>query len=614
MNSTDLNTSHQVVEDTIFYRIEIVLFLSDSFPPENLFSEGNDSDTYTGSSEDTTPSASTALTTPETLSEDKQSVYSSNPPSILSEYEAESDLTIPDDESSDEDDAGSVNGTTNNPLGNVTFLEGLVQVFTAIGLHNGLLTGPLPPLQPQAPGTFAPPSTPVTGPVSQPVGGGIDDLGSVIAQSAHLAHLAAPAGAGTPVSAYNYDGGASSVSSLGISDSESDPGAEGAGCPVDDGSRSGSDVSPESPAHPPNFPVLAGILDGPGSDAAPAASPARRSNLNAASAPFVPSGTFAGPSSAPGPQEPPSHPQGQGGGSASYTPDLDIYAVGSNGYSNALPVLAPEYALGEAMSWEAACPLGVSEARKAQVRASPLFQSHGKGYGVGDYGGGQGQVLGGVSGYHRSGYGGEFAAGEYASQSEPESGFYGSGAGGYRPAEEPQSGYESGFNGLGLDGRYARGYVQPGLLSGFDGSGDYTVRAYVQRPDGTYAVVYHAPEYPPQPAPARRYAVSGEGRMVWELRADGSSTAIGAAPRGYWGGSELPPELLPQSGPEAKPEPEPEGEAVPVRNGYGTVGFDVPRPPPGHHVAILWGDGPNPEFRYIFLEDAPDEDEDQRLF
>lgn len=612
----DFNTSSQIVEDTIFYRVEIVLFLSDSFPPEHLLSEWNDSDTHTGTSEDSAPSASTAHTIPDTLTDDEQSVNSFDLPSILSEdlgHEAESDLTIPDDEFGDQDgDAGSVNSSfsgNNNPnvfVQGDSFLDGLVQVFSAIGLESGLLTQTIQPLQSQAPGTIAPPGTPVTGPVSHPVGAGIDNIWSIIAHSAQLAHLAPPTGAGTPVSGY-YHGGMS-VSSLGISDSESDRGQDGTDSPVDDDSSSGSDVgAPESPAGPPNSPILAGVPDGPdGSDTPPAPSPTRRFNLNAASAPFVPSGTSAGSSSAPGPSEPQSHPQGQEGSGASYAPDVDIYALGTDGNASAFPVLAPEYALGEAMAWEAACPLGIDEARKAQVAASPFFKNHGTGvsggYGVGSYGGGQGHFVGGVSGYDGSGYWSELAAG------------------GYAPLAERQPGDEPGFNGLGLDAQYfTASHVQPRFQFGSDGPGDggyYPAGAYVQRLDGSYAAVEYAPEYLLEPVPARRYVVSGEGRMVYELRADGSSTAIGPAPTNYWGGTELPPELQPQPDPEAQPESEPErepeieGEAVPVRNEDMSVRFDVPTPPPGHHVAIVWGDGPNPQFRYLFLEDAPDEDDD----
>lgn len=601
MSDPDLNTTSQIVEDTIFYHIEIVLFLSDTFPPED------DSDAHPGTPEqELTPSGSTATPTPEAHAADSaHSAESSAASSILGDHadtdhleEVESDVTVPDDDSDDGAQAHA-------------------------GDH-GWEGGPL--LAPQEPGAVAPPGTPVGGAVSQPVGAGFD-LGSIIAHAAQFAHLAPPAGAGTPMSEY-YGTGTPSVSghsSPGASTAEEHiAGPAGAVSPVDpDDPGTEPDIPgvPNAPTGAPNSAVLAaGVPNGPDgtNPTGPAPQPPRRPNLNAASAPFVPSGTDhagLGTASSP-PQETPSHPQGPEEGGAGYAPG-HIYSLGPNGTTDALPLLSPRYVLGEAMAWEADFPHGISEARGPQVAASPYLQHHiagtsrsSGGYGVGGYGGRYRQLVGGGSGmggsgsgqssagvyvqlagprpklggYDGSGPGGQFVAGGYILHAEPqpefELGFNGSRSGQFVPAgyvwlAEPQPGLEPGFNGPGSGGQcFAGGYEQrvgslSGFRSGFDGSG----------PGGLY--------------PERRYVLQGEGRIMYELRADGSYTVIGHAPPEH----------------RSEPEPEPELEPETEQDGDMPPGVDVPMPPPGHHVAIAWGDG---KFRYLFLENADDDDDKAR--
>lgn len=621
MSSSDINTSPQ--------SLQIVLLLTHNIPPDDEPGTHPDTpDEELASSVSTEP----ALYTPVY---DAQSVESSAPPSLLSgqgaHHDPETDITVPDEESGDggsdsDSDTGSSTGASTIGLLEAHLLGlGLTPVFPgADGLD-----GP-PFLMPQEPGTVAPPSTPVSGPVSQPVGEGVDDLGSIIAQSAQLAHLAPLEGAGTSLSGY-HAGTSSAGSSTEESSEESGPEPAGSATPGDsDGSSSKSESdagAAESPARSPNSPVLAGVPNGPDATSTVATpAPPRKSNFNAASAPFVPSGTpRAAPSPSTKPPEPPGQTQGsQAGGSGNA--GLDTYAAGPTGKRGALSALAPEFALGEAMAWEAACPHGVGEARKAQVAASPTFQKHVGSNGVGGYGAGEGLV--GGSGADGAGLGGQSAVGGCAAPGVPE------------------PGHEPGLDGLGDGGQHSAG-------------------KFVQRADGSYTAAEDPPEHLPEPEAGQTLLLSGDGRILYGLAADGTCTAIGPTPQRYWlpepkprsegeGGGESAQRLVlsgngtlvygvardgsyavigpapprhwlpqPQPGPESQPEPEPEPEPEPVSEEEAErraaarryvrrirARLEAPTPPPGYHVAVVSGGEPDAVFQYIILEDAPEGEDD----
>lgn len=144
--------------------------------------------------------------------------------------------------------------------------------------------------------------------------------------------------------------------------------------------------------------------------------------------------------------------------------------------------------------------------------------------------------------------------------------------------------------------------------------------------DGTCTAIGPTPQryWLPEPKPqsegevegesAQRLVLSGNGTLVYGLAPDGSYAVIGPAPPRHW----LP---QPQPGPEPQPEPEPEPEPVSEEEAERRAAVrrrvrrmrarhEAPTPPPGYHVAVVWGGEPDAVFEYILLENAPEDEDD----